>query len=166
MDESGYEIHSARAAARFNAFAVDKAVHHTGGKGCQQCAPSVIRMINEAAHINDIVLQEQQHNGKNNHVHRRERGEFPVNKQERENRERDVDNQRGITHAEMKHILRHSRQTVEPRRRESVVQNEYLVIESHQRGQRRDRSILPGRMPDFFRHLSILLASVHQVAGL
>ena len=122
------KVGAAGAAAAAHRRAVDQAVDRAGSDGGENRAAAVVRVVDKPAYVDDVVLQKQQKAGEREGKDEGFHGEGAVDIEEREDRQRDVDDQRHVADAEMEQVLNHRGDTVDAGRREGVLQNENLVL--------------------------------------
>ena len=142
VDHGRYVIHAARAAAMLDGIGKDKAVDGARSHGSKNRAAAIACVIHEAANVDDVVLHQEQRAGKNQHVYQRFQGEVAVNTPKCHGEEGNVDEQRHVTNAEVEHVLNHRVDAAQPCGGEGIVENEYLIVERHQHGQRRHDDVV------------------------
>ena len=139
MDQGSDEIGAAGVGAALDQQAVAAAPDDTCRQRSQNGAGTVFRHIVETGQV-DLIQQQQSH-GKHANVNHRADGQRLAHLEEHQDRQRDIDDQAQIAHADPENMLDHGADTVQTRRGELIGEDENLVIQRRDHGDDNDDRI-------------------------
>lgn len=141
MDDGGNKIRTAGIGAGLDENGIHKTVDHARDHGAENFAGAVLRDVGEGGQIH--LVQDQQTQRKRDHIDHTADGHRLTDLKIAPDRQRNIDQQAQISHADAGNVLDHGTDTVDAGGGELVGKHEQLVIDGRQQRDEGNDKICP-----------------------